>query len=51
MLGPVADQAGTAMATEAIELLVGFPATLIGRVLKDGCGDAARRRADLRAVD
>ena len=44
VLGPVVGQAGTAMATEAIKLLVGFGEPLIGRVLMT---DAATQRADV----
>ena len=44
VLGPVVGQAGTAMATEAIKLLVGFGEPLIGRVLMM---DAATQRADV----
>lgn len=44
VLGPVVGQAGTAMATEAIKLLVGFGEPLIGRVLTV---DAATQRADV----
>ncbi len=50
VLGPVVGQAGTAMATEAIKLLVGFGEPLIGARPHDGRGNAARRCADLRAV-
>lgn len=44
VLGPVVGQAGTAMATEAIKVLVGFGEPLIGRVLMV---DAATQRADV----
>ena len=44
VLGPVVGQAGTAMATEAIKVLVGFGEPLIGRVLMM---DAATQRADV----
>ena len=44
VLGPVVGQAGTAMATEAIKLLVGFGEPLVGRVLTV---DAATQRADV----
>ena len=44
VLGPVVGQAGTAMATEAIKLLVGFGEPLIGRVLMM---DAVTQRADV----
>ena len=44
VLGPVVGQAGTAMATEAVKLLVGFGEPLIGRVLMT---DAATQRADV----
>ena len=44
VLGPVVGQAGTAMATEAIKVLVGFGEPLIGRVLTV---DAATQRADV----
>ena len=44
MLGPVVGQAGTAMATEAIKVLVGFGEPLIGRVLMV---DAATQRTDV----
>ena len=44
VLGPVVGQAGTAMATEAIKVLVGFGEPLIGRVLMV---DAATQRTDV----
>ena len=44
VLGPVVGQAGTAMATETIKLLVGFGEPLIGRVLML---DAATQCADV----
>lgn len=44
VLGPVVGQAGTAMATEAIKMLVGFGEPLIGRVLMV---DATTQRTDV----
>lgn len=44
VLGPVVGQAGTAMATEVIKMLVGVGEPLIGRVLTV---DAATQRADV----
>lgn len=44
VLGPVVGQAGTAMATEALKLIVGFGEPLLGRVL---VGNALAQRTDV----